>query len=262
MTARLLKATVNRYQGCWVETQLATEAEQFIKDLTYSTSVWKKQGIKVIWLTLTQQQATLIPAAISQGFNFHHVPSGSDQPLVLTKRLISGAVIPEFANHIIGVGGVVLNEKSEVLTIVERHDLSKRPGHWKFPGGAVDRREPFHTAVVREVLEETGITTQFQGIIGFRHYHQGQFGTSNIYFVCHLTALSEQITACPEEIALAQWMPIDDYLARGSVMAFNKSMLRAAIRKDYLPPVKDSELLGFSLDESEVFITTVSGKKA
>lgn len=256
MTARLLQSTVNRYQGCWVETNLPTEAEQFAKDLAYSSRLWQTQGIKVIWLTISQQQATLIPVAIEQGFSFHHVPSGHHQPLVLTKRLVNGAMIPEFANHIIGVGGVVLNKKDEVLTIVERHDLLKRPGHWKFPGGAVDRREAFHSAVVREVLEETGITTQFKGVIGFRHYHHGQFGTSNIYFVCHLTALSENITACPEEIGLAQWMPIDDYLAMDTVISFNKSMLRAAVKKHYLPPIQAIELLGFSPGDSEVFMTS------
>lgn len=39
---------------------------------------------------------------------------------------------------------------------------------WKFPGGAVDPGEALHEAVRREVLEETGVQTEFECVLAFR----------------------------------------------------------------------------------------------
>lgn len=43
--------------------------------------------------------------------------------------------IPSYAHTMVGVGGLVINEKSEVLVVSEKH--FNYP-HWKLPGGMVD----------------------------------------------------------------------------------------------------------------------------
>ena len=52
-----------------------------------------------------------------------------------------------------GVGAIILNESGQVLGL-ERRDI---PGSWQFPQGGLKQDEAPFDAVMREVLEETGI---------------------------------------------------------------------------------------------------------
>ena len=63
-------------------------------------------------------------------------------------------------------------------------------------------------AVCREVREETGIDTEFRGIINFRHQHNYQFGCSDFYFVCLLRPTTRRISMCRNEIARCAWMDV------------------------------------------------------
>ncbi|MSP58045.1 MAG: hypothetical protein CK532_00020 [Flavobacteriales bacterium] len=49
-------------------------------------------------------------------------------------------------------GGLVFNKENQLLTI-------KRKGYWDLPKGKIERDEDQKTAALREVMEETGITT-------------------------------------------------------------------------------------------------------
>lgn len=247
---QLLNGSENRYRGFWVDSHLPTDASEFAADLAFSLTHWQADGIKVVWLSITTAQASLLAVATAQGFDFHHV---NGETLVLTKRLVDGAIIPEFANHTVGVGGIVFNQHGEILVIVERHDLQTRPGHWKFPGGAVDKGELIRAATVREIHEETGIKARFDEVVGMRHYHYGQFGTANIYVLCRLTALTTTITPCPEEIGKAKWISVDDYLTCDTVIAFNKILLRAALQNRGMPAIDIGDLHGIPPDAYDLF---------
>ena len=74
--------------------------------------------------------------------------------------------IPAYADHYVGVGGVAINQKNEILLIQERRQ--PEPKLWKLPGGFMDPGETIKISVEREVLEETGVKTIFQGILGLR----------------------------------------------------------------------------------------------
>jgi 8-oxo-dGTP diphosphatase len=68
----------------------------------------------------------------------------------------SGAIV-------IGVGAVIWNERGEVLLI--RRARPPRQGEWSLPGGKVEFGESLRAALLREVLEETGLHVEILGLI-------------------------------------------------------------------------------------------------
>ena len=65
----------------------------------------------------------------------------------------------------LGVGGLVLRE-DKILAV--KKSYSKTKGLWTFPGGFVGPGETMDEAVIREIKEETSISTEILGIIGGR----------------------------------------------------------------------------------------------
>ncbi len=63
---------------------------------------------------------------------------------------------------IIGVGAVVI-DGSKVLLV--RRGQEPLKGEWSLPGGALELGETLQQGVVREVLEETGLTVVPAGIV-------------------------------------------------------------------------------------------------
>ena len=63
---------------------------------------------------------------------------------------------------IIGVGAVVI-DREKVLLVRRGHEPLK--GEWSLPGGALELGETLQQGVVRELLEETGLTVVPDGIV-------------------------------------------------------------------------------------------------
>ena len=59
------------------------------------------------------------------------------------------------------VGGIMINDKQEILLIQERRAVESGDQKWKFPGGYVDQGETIKQGVEREVSEETGVKGEF-----------------------------------------------------------------------------------------------------
>jgi len=75
--------------------------------------------------------------SVEAGFSFHHTGHHTGQDyLMLTHRLLEGAFVPPYASHYIGAGGVVLNTRSELLVVCERHRATSALS-FKLPGGAL-----------------------------------------------------------------------------------------------------------------------------
>jgi 8-oxo-dGTP pyrophosphatase MutT (NUDIX family) len=199
---------------------------EFGLSLAQSLGAWAAENHKVVWLEIPIAQAALIPVAVEAGFVFHHSEQGY---LMLTYQLVEGAFVPPYASHYIGAGGVVLNADRELLVVWERAHRSNQRRYYKLPGGALRQGEHLVDGVIREVLEETGILTQFEALVCFRHWHGYRFGKSDIYFVCRLSPLTHEISLQEEEIAEGLWMPVDEYLSCEHVGAFNKRIVQAAL---------------------------------
>jgi len=168
---------------------------------------------------------------------------------MLACRLVPDAFIPPYATHYIGAGGVVINDAQELLVVSEKYRQRKGPAY-KLPGGALQPGEHLAEAVIREVLEETGVQTQFQTLACFRHWHGYRHGKSDIYFVCRLKPLSLDISMQAEEIAECLWMPVDTFLSDHDVSPFNKRIVQATSEGPGLAP---SQVDGFADDGRREF---------
>jgi 8-oxo-dGTP pyrophosphatase MutT (NUDIX family) len=200
--------------------------------LRRSLETWKSGGVRLAWLAVPIQRAALIPIAVAAGFTFHHTDAND---LMLVYRLVEDAFVPFHATHYIGVGGVVLNAREELLVVCEKHRRTSKP-YYKLPGGALQPGEHLVEAVTREVLEETGVQTRFESLVCFRHWHGYRYGKSDIYFVCRLSPLSEDVTMQAEEIEECFWMPVADYFDSDLVSVFNKRIVKAALSSHGVMP--------------------------
>jgi 8-oxo-dGTP pyrophosphatase MutT (NUDIX family) len=217
---------------------LPEDADLFRDALAPSLDGWRAEGYKLVWLQVPIERAALIPVAAEAGFTFHHTGEGY---LMMVRPVMEGAFIPVYATHYIGAGGVVINDRQELLVVSERHRRGNRP-YYKLPGGALLPGEHLVEAVVREVLEETGIQTRFESLVCFRHWHGYRYGKSDIYFVCRLAPLSEDVVLQPEEIEECLWMPLEAYMASDLVSLFNKRIVEAALAG---PGVAPCEIDGY-----------------
>lgn len=60
-----------------------------------------------------------------------------------------------------GVGAIIINKKGQLL-LLERRDI---PGSWQFPQGGLDDGETTHPGILREIEEETAISSKHLQLI-------------------------------------------------------------------------------------------------
>jgi 8-oxo-dGTP pyrophosphatase MutT (NUDIX family) len=216
----------------------------FASVLAASLEEWREQGKKGIWIHVPADQSDKVHAAVSLGFDFHMVV---DKKLVLTTWLdtTTPSRLPIGPTHQVGVGCLVLHphDPSRMLVVQEKSGPAAALGLWKMPTGLADPGEDIHQAAVRELREETGLDSTFRGVLTFRQAHATGAGTvsranSDLFFVCRmdLTGYDENsgFTACPDEIADIQWMPVEEYCAQarwqGSpvYMEMNRAILESS----------------------------------
>jgi 8-oxo-dGTP diphosphatase len=250
----LLAHSTDPFGGILIDpAALPADAVEFTARLNASVATWRNDGFRLAWLKVPIALASHVPLAVAQEFVFHHaVPNY----VMLTLQLREGAFVPSDASHFIGAGAVVVNERREILVIVERYHAKDRPNFYKMPGGLIDPGEHLADGVMREVREECGIETRFESVVCFRHQHGYRFGKSDFYFVCRLSPLSEDIVADPNEIADARWMPVDEYLTLPHVSTFNQHIVRAALEtRGSLPTTVE----GYTVDPRKTEIYTAAG---
>lgn len=212
---------MDQFGGVIIDHQtLPRSAFDFAESLSHLLLMAREAKKNLIWLTLERHHGELIPVALKQGFEFHNCHANE---VTLICRLVELSFAPFAPTHTIGTGAIVINDKNELL--VMRDTWSSYRG-FKLPGGYLEQGERIESAVAREVLEETGIETRFDGVLGIRTRHPVQFGKSNMYIVCRLTPLSEQIVITDtDEVAEACWMPMGDFLQDPNIHSFNKQMV-------------------------------------
>ncbi len=237
----ILEYEINPFDGVNIHSgNLTVDVALFKRQLTLTIEDVKNKDLRLVWLFLPMDRALLVSTAVELGFEYHHADNTG---LLLTFKLEHDAYVPGYATHYIGAGGVVIDDQNRILVIQEKFHKKK---HYKLPGGTLDPGEHISTAVVREVLEETGIKTEFVSLNCFRHCHGYRYGKSDIYFVCRLKPLNSEINVDPNEISKAIWMNVYEYLSDPDTHIFNRKIVETSIKGkglklDVIPGYKSQE---------------------
>lgn len=111
---------------------------------------------------------------------------------------------------IMAAGGLVLNEKQEVLMIFRR-------GKWDLPKGKLDEGEKIEECAVREVMEETGLRKLDLGPL-LTITHHTYFDTwlkeevikETHWFLMQTSSEEKLIPQTAEDIERIEWVPSND----------------------------------------------------
>ena len=185
----------------------------FAAELQTRMKEWKDAGKKGLWLKIPVEAAACVGPAAAQGFLFHHT---KPEYVLLTQWLPkTPSPLPGYGFTQVGVGGVVVNSKGEVLMVQEKvNPWPKFQGSWKLPGGMAKPDESFAETALREIEEETGVTGDLLGLVSLRHSHGERFGQNDIYVLVKLKAKNESITMDTEELIGAKWMSEEEMKSR------------------------------------------------
>ena len=86
----------------------------------------------------------------------------------------------------------------------------KKGRGWYLPAGRVDRGEPIVTGAVREVLEETGIVAELDGILRFEHTPERN-GTARLRVIFFARPIGGALKTEPDhESNGAAWVTLDE----------------------------------------------------
>ncbi|XP_015909966.1 uncharacterized protein [Parasteatoda tepidariorum] len=234
------------YKGVTVKTHdLVLSDTEFEKSLSDSLTNWINIGIRGVWFKVNLEKSSYIPILVKHGFSFHHAKTS----YVMLTRWLPGDepnLLPQYPHTHIGVGGMVINDKNEVLTIQERFNVKP---YWKLPGGYSNPGEDFAHTAQREVFEETGIETEFKSVVALRHHHQHIFNCSDIYVVCYLRPLNLNIIKSKDEIAKCEWMNVETYRTHPEVTDFNRFIMNTFLESQNMKhAIISSPILSYKKD--------------
>ncbi len=123
-------------------------------------------------------------------------------------------------NYEQSVAGVVIRDGKVLLG---RHTYGAGNGLLIIPGGYVDRGESPQDAVIREFMEETGVTVKPLELIAVR------FNMHDWYMVFRAEYVSGQEVADHTENSEVVWMDVTEALERDDVPQLTKQAIRSAI---------------------------------
>lgn len=120
---------------------------------------------------------------------------------------MTDAVVPEVC-----VGAVVVDEEDLLLI---RRGRGPAQGEWAIPGGRVRPGELLAEAVVRELLEETGLEGICEDLVGWAERIDADHHFVILDF--RVTLLERRAPTAGDDAAEAAWVPLVDVAERNLV---------------------------------------------
>jgi 8-oxo-dGTP pyrophosphatase MutT (NUDIX family) len=115
---------------------------------------------------------------------------------------------------IIAAGGLVFNDKNELLMIFRR-------GKWDLPKGKLDEGESIEDCALREVTEETGLqNVQLENFLGstfheyFNTYTNEDVIKETHWYKMHATADQPLIPQTEEQIEIIEWVAEENIIEK------------------------------------------------
>ena len=134
----------------------------------------------------------------------------------------------ETTNWSQSVTGIVIRENKVLLA---RHTYGAGKGRLIVPGGYVNVGESPQEAVMREVMEETGIQVRPKEIIGIR------FNQKDWYVAFLAEYISGDAVSDGMENSEVIWMDIEEALGREDVADLTKKLIECAVSGNYLSQI-------------------------
>jgi 8-oxo-dGTP diphosphatase len=114
--------------------------------------------------------------------------------------------------HIVAAGGVVINDKNEIL-------LVKNPNKgWEYPGGIVEIGETVPQGLIREINEESGVDVEIIDIIGIysnTKKKKGYNGVEEVPTIVNIDFICKYVSgelAISEESSEVKWFSKEEAL--------------------------------------------------
>lgn len=186
------------------------DSDHLMSFINSNMGEWLNKDVPSLWIHLKGKDLKFLTDIISNGFDIHRCEK--ENVIVLNKWIRSYAkTLPVQPFSYIGVGAMCVNDKGKVLCVRENYKTG--PGPWKLPGGLfdTDKDKVFGDTAVRELKEETGITSVYEYILCQRFaFHGFIFGAPDLYVVCVCSPLEGELNIDPVEVAECQWIDLDE----------------------------------------------------
>jgi 8-oxo-dGTP diphosphatase len=121
------------------------------------------------------------------------------------------------------VRAFVVNPEGKIL-LLRRHGSKYASGKWCLPGGKVDYNDSPETTIIKELLEETGITIQEPRFLFYQNSppeKPGLMHCINFYFEVHASTTSVTLD---RESSDFEWVSVKDALAREIVFRGSEAL--------------------------------------
>jgi mutator protein MutT len=117
---------------------------------------------------------------------------------------------------LMGVGAVVVNEGRVLLV---RRGTEPMKGHWSLPGGLVELGESLQAAVVREVLEETGLKVEVVELTELldRIYREGERIRYHYVIADYLCRVAGGQLQAASDAEAVRWVEREEWNSRSAL---------------------------------------------